>query len=551
MSSLNKVTLESLIDALLNESSKTFVDTTSLQSETDHFLKVYDLVCLIKAKEAARDSSDLVTDFAVDAKRREELLPAFLAWLDNAGVERSKVEIESVTHGLGLKVKQPLIGGEVAFTVPEQICITSIRARESKLQILAERDPMLRSMQNILLAVYLIYENYVTGNASFWKPYIDILPKVYDTTLCFTKDEVMLLKHSPSLFRETVKMFCNISRQYAYFHNIFRKGTDSASRALKSVFTFNRYVWAVSSVITRQNVVPSPEERSLDVLCLVPLWDLCNHIESGIISTDYSLEQKQFLCYASTDYGVGDEFKIFYGLRSSTDYFIHGGFVPGSRTDDFYCLELGIGTKDPNFGRKKALLSRLNMNCQSSFVLQPERLFASRTLFIFITIFQADKEKLDNIEMRMEMSDESLGNPSEKIWEFLATRFTLLKKASENSLANLIKSLFMSQTVCETNPVTTRVQMILQLLKNEQRLLELFAFVCNNNLIQMKTQSQYPQPQIESEDLAPNTEIALTTTANGDLVASAPPLEAQESDSTTNAKADQLSSRLEQSRLED
>jgi len=281
-------------------------------------------------------------------------------------------------------------------------------------------------------------------------------------------------------------MYCNIARQYAYFHNIFRKGTDSASRALKSVFTFNRYVWAVSSVITRQNVVPSPVDRTQDILCLVPLWDLCNHNENGIISTDYNMEQKQFICYASIDYTAGEEFKIFYGHRSSTDYFIHGGFVPSSHTDDFYCLELGIGVKDLNYASKKQILARVGMNCQNSFVLQPERILQAKTLFMFIDIFQADKARLDEIYSLLEEEDESLGCPTEKSWEFLATRFSLLKRSTENSLANLLKTLFMEKANNEKSIITNRVQMILQLLKNEQKLLELLAYCCNDHLTQLR-----------------------------------------------------------------
>lgn len=39
---------------------------------------------------------------------------------------------------------------------------------------------------------------------------------------------------------------------------------------------FNFYRWAVSSVMTRQNQIPT-EDGSRVTLALIPLWDMCNH----------------------------------------------------------------------------------------------------------------------------------------------------------------------------------------------------------------------------------------------------------------------------------
>ena len=59
-----------------------------------------------------------------------------------------------------------------------------------------------------------------------------------------------------------------------------------------------------------------------DDLSLVPLWDLCNHQENSDLSTDYNVQEQRLVCYASQDYDIGEEFKIFYGHRSSLEYFI-------------------------------------------------------------------------------------------------------------------------------------------------------------------------------------------------------------------------------------
>ena len=53
--------------------------------------------------------------------------------------------------------------------------------------------------------------------------------------------------------------------------------------ALISLFSLDYCRWAVSSVMTRQNQIPT-EDGSRVTLALIPLWDMCNHT-SGLVST--------------------------------------------------------------------------------------------------------------------------------------------------------------------------------------------------------------------------------------------------------------------------
>lgn len=48
-----------------------------------------------------------------------------------------------------------------------------------------------------------------------------------------------------------------------------------------------RYRWAVSSVMTRQNQIPT-EDGSRVTLALIPLWDMCNHT-NGLVMTPSAL----------------------------------------------------------------------------------------------------------------------------------------------------------------------------------------------------------------------------------------------------------------------
>lgn len=69
--------------------------------------------------------------------------------------------------------------------------------------MLIDKDPILYNMQNVLLAMFLLYEKYV-NNESFWKPYIRIIPSSFDTIAYYTEEEMALLKISPKAFRKMV-----------------------------------------------------------------------------------------------------------------------------------------------------------------------------------------------------------------------------------------------------------------------------------------------------------------------------------------------------------
>lgn len=97
---------------------------------------------------------------------------------------------------------------------------------------------ILKNMPNVLLAIHLLVEK--LSDNQFWKPYINILPKTYNTVLYFTVSELEELKGSPTL-EIALKQIKNIVRQYAYFHKLFWMSEDPVSDLMKNKFTFSEY----------------------------------------------------------------------------------------------------------------------------------------------------------------------------------------------------------------------------------------------------------------------------------------------------------------------
>ena len=65
-------------------------------------------------------------------------------------------------------------------------------AKSSSIGTLIERDPLLQTMPNVVLAIHLLIER--NSPASIWEPYINILPHTYTTVLYFTPTQLEGLK---------------------------------------------------------------------------------------------------------------------------------------------------------------------------------------------------------------------------------------------------------------------------------------------------------------------------------------------------------------------
>lgn len=168
-------------------------------------------------------------------------------WIVKYGGEINGVKVKEIKgQGLGLMVTSNMPKGSLVLKIPAKVMMSVETAKDSEIGRLIEKDPMLISMNNVALALHLLFEK--TSPASFWEPYINTLPAAYDTVLYFSPEDFKELKGSPA-FEDAIKQFKYVARQYAYFYRKFQ-GT-----MLKDYFTFDEYRWAVSTVMTRQNLV--------------------------------------------------------------------------------------------------------------------------------------------------------------------------------------------------------------------------------------------------------------------------------------------------------
>ena len=294
---------------------------------------------------------------------------------------------------------------EEVIRIPQKAMMSVETAKSSSIGSLIERDPLLQTMPNVVLAVHLLIER--NSPASIWEPYINVLPHSYSTVLYFSPRQLEGLKGSPAL-EDALKQYKFVARQYAYFYRLF------ANTLLKDYLTFDEYRWAASTVMTRQNLVPSSSGDLVNTL--IPFWDMANH-DAGRVSTDYDPEARVSVCYAQRKFAAGEQLTIFYGVRANCDLLVHNGFVFPDNQTDCLTLRLGVAKTDPLAAARLALLEKVGVHSQKFYLRRTQQPLDGK-LVAFLRVLQMDQEQIaewqasDQPENILDLEVSSLTIPS-------------------------------------------------------------------------------------------------------------------------------------------
>jgi len=170
-----------------------------------------------------------------------------------------------------------------------------------------------------------------------------------------------------------------------------------------SEFTWPLWRWATAAVVSRQNAVPLPGDgeeglsaaaappppppgsgaapppppQPRTVLALVPVWDLCNHA-SGECTSVFDVASRSIELRTMAAVGPGDQVRIYYGERPSSELVIYQGFIPdGPNGHDTVALQVPVASDDPLLPLKNALLRRV---CGVAVTQTPDGTGAAVTL---------------------------------------------------------------------------------------------------------------------------------------------------------------------------
>jgi len=420
---IKRADLTKTVEKLFQVSSNFSSEPLTPAKQWAEFQEIQTLVEKVREMESGYSMCRTLPD------RRNAIKP-FTAWLEDLGATMEGVEVADFgEQGLGLRTTKDLTQGEPVIRIPRKAMMTTDTARASSIGTLIERDPLLQTMPNVVLAVHLLIER--NSPASLWEPYINTLPHSYSTVLYFNKEQLEGLRGSPAL-EDALKQCKFVARQYAYFYRLF------ANTLLKDYLTFDEYRWAVSTVMTRQNVVPGVGEDATPVTSLIPFWDLANH-DHGQLSTDYDPESDATVCLAQRDFSQGEQFTIFYGVRANCDLLIHNGFVFPDNQADCLTIRLGVAKTDTLATARLALLERLGVTSQKFHLRRTEEPLEGG-LVAFLRVLQMDQAA---IQEEMEKEDtEILGlcrveketAVDGKVMQYMITRAALLLRSYPTTL---------------------------------------------------------------------------------------------------------------------
>ncbi|XP_053330870.1 actin-histidine N-methyltransferase [Spea bombifrons] len=435
--------------------------------------------------------------------KREDYFPELMEWAQKNGSWTDGFElVEFPAEGFGLKATKAIKAEELFLWVPRKVLMTVESAKNSVLGSLYSQDRILQAMGNITLAFHLLCER--ADPNSFWLPYIKTLPSEYDTPLYFEEDEVQHLQSTQAI-HDVFSQYKNTARQYAYFYKVIQTHPSAAKLPLKDSFTFDDYRWAVSSVMTRQNQIPT-EDGSRVTLALIPLWDMCNHT-NGLITTGYNLEDDRCECVALQDFKEGEQIYIFYGTRSNAEFVIHNGFFFENNSHDRVKIKLGVSKSDRLYAMKAEVLARAGIPPSNVFALHITEPPISAQLLAFLRVFCMSEDELKEHLIGDHAIDKifTLGNADFpvswdneiKLWTFLEARASLLLKTYKTTVED-------DKYILKQGDLTFHSSMAIKLRLVEKEILEKAVKSASDNrkLFTKNSEEGIPLPKYEESNIA-------------------------------------------------
>lgn len=277
------------------------------------------------------------------------------------------------------------------------------------------RVPLLASMPNFILPLKLIIESY--DPQSFWKPYIDILPRNVPIPLNWTTEDVEMMKGSSTQSRIFRDLRTFVRAYVTIFNGIDNISPDPNAPPLPispRQFTWNSFKWAMSIILSRQNnytISVNPDDNTVKSgLCLIPGLDMFNHAPGPELKAQHDLSESKSEVYIDRDFQVGDEVTIVYGNRSNDQLLMYSGFIDPTRGVD----DIGIpvlpppNDKSPVALERTKLMQQLGFPTNSGVILQlcaPPYPGKSGALFVYVRMLVADEEGLKEMARVLEEED--------------------------------------------------------------------------------------------------------------------------------------------------
>ncbi|WP_224362146.1 SET domain-containing histone-lysine N-methyltransferase [Hyalangium versicolor] len=293
----------------------------------------------------------MTTDLAQDPT-----ISRLLHWLEQGGASFSKVQIgASATGERGLFAATDLAADEIFLRIPLSHLVTHKVARSSDIGRLLVAHPELDT-PDLYMAAFLLQEK-ERGEASFWKPFLDVQPTAFPThPYYYGESEFSLLKGS--LLPEVLAVHRQVI-EHLYLSAV--KLVPEFRR-----FPLDQFVWAHLDLITRQF---SPKLEGNSITCLAPVGDMINASNPWNSTYGWSPDGQFYEMKTRQAVARGQELATTYGNNSNLHQLRYYGFVFEHNPNNEVLVPFELPKEDPLLEKKLRMLGITDPSSRQVFSL--------------------------------------------------------------------------------------------------------------------------------------------------------------------------------------
>lgn len=251
-----------------------------------------------------------------------------------------------VPEGLGLVALKGMPRNEVVMEVPKRLWIDSDTVAASDIGgVCGGLKPW------VAVALFILRER-AAGADSPWRPYLDVLPPVTDSTIFWSEEELNEIRGT-QLLSTTLGVKEYVQREFV---KVEEEVILPNRNLFSSSITYDDLLWGFGILRSR-----AFSRLRGDKLALVPLADLINH-DPNITSEASCWEIKAkglfsreliFTLRTPVPVKAGEQVYIQYDLeKSNSELALDYGFIESRSDREAYTLTLEIAESDPFFGDK-------------------------------------------------------------------------------------------------------------------------------------------------------------------------------------------------------
>jgi hypothetical protein len=272
-----------------------------------------------------------------------------------------------------LKAVKSIGADELILEVPRKLFLTtsdSIRTHPELSKVFSDFQvwSVVSRLPDAVLAIRLLFEKHSAVNSP-WKPWINVLPKSYNSCLFWTRNELKLLEGSNlhqiiTLHKQQLESeYVTVVRQTLAkrFPLIFKP----------SVYTEDEWMWAMATVFSRatEGLVDGGEQRYI-----IPFMDMANHSFEAVAKHGYDDPSKSFKITSTA--GIAENTQVFinYGPMGNAKLLHVYGFTVINNPFDYVQLFLSMNPNAELYDLKKKVLAERGIEPSPQFHLRLDQL---------------------------------------------------------------------------------------------------------------------------------------------------------------------------------